>query len=120
MIKDYEIGLYMEREAKSLTNTDIFQKYVASYNYGNVLYKNEKYDEAIEAYQEALDNNIPKHKECSIRVNLALSICNTVILQEENEDSIKKAIEKYESAIDVLTQEDCASPDSTNHSRSFH
>ena len=97
----------------------IFQNgYIANYNYGNVLYQNGKYEEAIEQYKKALEQSIPEERECSVRINYALAICKTVQVDESNRDSILAAIEKYESAIDVLTEKGCAhKEDDKGHSK---
>lgn len=84
-----------------------------------MLYKNGKYDEAINQYEKALqDNNIPEERECKVRINYALAICKTVQVDESDEQSIRNAIKQYESAIDVLTEKGCAHKDDDNgHSK---
>lgn len=62
----------------------------------------------MDNYEEALKYYIPRRKECDIRVNYALSICETVELDETNQESIEEAIQKYERAIDILVEEKCA------------
>ena len=73
------------------------------------------YDEAIDNYSKALDAHVPKRKECNIRVNYALSICNTVNLDEISENSINNAIKKYENALDILEEDNCADSDGFGH-----
>lgn len=107
----YNKGIYSELELNILNVINFPQGYVCDYNYGNVLYKEGKYENAIEKYKKALEENILHNEECKIRINYALSICNTVSVDEKNADSIKKAIEKYESAIEILVEEDCAGHD---------
>ncbi len=114
LIDKYKNGEYSENEAKALTNFDFSQKYVANYNYGNILYNNGEYEKAIEQYDNALDGFIPKDKECNIRINYALSICKTVQVDEDDANSIEEAIEKYESAIDILTEKGCANRNDSN------
>ena len=114
LIEKYNNGDYSESTARSLTFLNIFQRYIAHYNYGNILYKNGKYEEANIEYENALKESIPKYQECSIRINYALSICKTVQLDESNQESIEKAIEIYESAIDVLIQDGCANKNDDN------
>ena len=99
------MGEYSEGLSKSLFFLNIQQGYIANYNYGNILYNNEKYEEAIEQYKNALNKNVPKKKECDIRVNYALAICKTVEVDENDENSINEAIKKYETAIDVLLED---------------
>ncbi len=113
LIKTYEEGKYLEGQAKLLTYVNFIQRYIANYNYGNMLYQNGKYDEAIEEYKKALEANVPE-EECSIRINYALAICKTVTVDETDQTSIKNAIEKYESAINVLTENGCANKNDNN------
>lgn len=118
LIGKYEDGEYSEGLAKALTSFNFPQKYVADYNYGNILYQNGEYENAIEEYKKALAVNVPKYKECSIRINYALAICKTVHVDESKEQSINNAIKIYESAIDVLTEDGCANKkDDNGHSQ---
>jgi len=110
----YNDGEYSESQAKLLTYVNFIEKYIAHYNYGNILYQNGEYEDAIEEYEKALEMKVPKYKECKIRINNALAICKTVKLDEKNQDSISKAIDTYQSAIDVLTEEGCANKNNSN------
>lgn len=118
LITKYNDNEYNEDYGKALTFINFLQRYVANYNYGNILYKNAKYEEAIEEYKKALNEIVPKEKECSIRINYALAICKTVQVDEEDSESIKNAINTYESAIDILTENGCANKNDDNgHSK---
>lgn len=115
LITKYNNGEYSEKLAEQLTLFNFPQSYVADYNYGNILYQNGDYESAIEQYKKSLNNKtIPEEKECSVRINYALAICKTVKLDESDEQSIKKAISIYESAIDVLTEHGCANKNDDN------
>ena len=114
LIDKYKNGEYAENEAKALTNFDFSQNYVANYNYGNILYNNGEYEKAIEQYDNALEGFVPKDKECNIRINYALSICKTVQVDENDANSIEEAIEKYQSAVDILTEKGCANKNDSN------
>ena len=111
MIKKYNNGEYSTNMAQALIYLNFPEKYIANYNYGNILYQNGEYDASIEQYKKAIENNIPEKRECKVRINYALAICKTV---ELDEDSIKSAIRIYESAIDVLTEKGCANKDDNN------
>ena len=86
--------------------------------YGNVFYNQGQYLYAVAQYEKALKSNVPKYKECKIRINEALAICKTVSVDESNMDSVKNAIKKYELAISVLTEKGCANKNDDNgHSK---
>ncbi len=114
LINNYNRGEYSESQAKSLTYLNFTQSYIANYNYGNILYKNGEYEKAIEEYKKSLDGIVPKKKECNIRINYALAICKTVHVDENDQDSIEEAIKKYESTIDILTENGCANKEDNN------
>ena len=114
IILKYNNGKYLEKQAEFLKKCIFFESYKAHYNYGNILYQNGKYDDAILEYENALKKHVPKMKKCNIRINYALSICKTINVEEQSEDSIKKAIKEYENAIDVLTEDGCANKDDNN------
>lgn len=118
LINQYNKGKYNSNQGKKLTYLNFIQGYVANYNYGNILYQNGEYENAIEEYKKALKENVPKEKECNIRINYALAICRTVQVDEKDQESIKNAIETYESAINILTEDGCANrSDSNGHSQ---
>lgn len=108
LINKYNNGEYTDDFARSLTYFNFLQRYVANYNYGNILYQKGEYESAIEEYKKALKGIVPKYKECNIRINYALAICQTVNVNEKDQDSIKSAIKEYETAIEVLTEDGCA------------
>ncbi len=114
LINKYNNGEYSESGAKALTFLDFPESYVAHYNYANIFYQNGKYEEAIEEYSKSLKGYIPKDKECNIRINYALAICKTVDLDENDEQSINNAINQYEQAINVLTENGCANKENNN------
>lgn len=111
LISKYNNGEYATNIGKTLTTLNFPQSYVANYNYGNILYQNGEYEDAIDQYKIALNVSIPEKKECKVRINYALALCKTVELDESSEESILKAIQIYESAIDVLIENGCANKD---------
>ena len=107
IINKYKEGMYLENDAKLLTNITFQKSYISNYNYGNILYQNGEYERAILEYEKALKNVISSKKECKIRINYALAICKTVQVDENNQESIKNAIKTYQEAIEVLVEKDC-------------
>lgn len=117
LIDKYNNGEYNTHQAEKLTHINFIQRYISYYNYGNILYQNGEYENAISNYKLALSSVVPKDKRCNIRINYALAMCKTVQVDEKNQDSLKSAIKTYDSAIDVLTEEGCANKsDSNGHS----
>lgn len=118
LINKYNNGIYSEGEAKALKILNFQQKYIAYYNHGNILYQCAQYEDAIKQYKKALEGNIPKYKQCDIRINYALAICKTVKIDQNDKKSIKNAIKTYESAIEILTKKGCANKkDSNGHNK---
>ena len=116
LIKKYENGEYLRTFAKSFLLINIPEGYVPRYNLGNIYYQDGNYEKAIKEYKKALSYDLPERKECSIRINYALALCKTVELDEEDQNSINKAISIYESAINVLVEDDCATKLGLGHS----
>ena len=114
LINKYNSGEYNDGQAKTLKIINVIQPYIAYYNLGNIYYQTGKYEEAINEYKNALNTYVPKYKECNIRINYVLAICKTVQVDEKDEESIKEAIKKYESAIDILTEDGCANKNDNN------
>lgn len=89
------------------------QMYIVHYNYGNTLYKQGNFDEAIKEYKKALKGNPPRNKECSIRINLALAMISKIDENDEKQDIIKD----LKDARKVLCEKGCANEnDSFGHS----
>ena len=114
LIQKYNNEDYSETNSKILKIANFIEPYIANYNYGNILYQNGEYEKAIEEYKKALNGYVPQQKECKIRINYALAICKLVNVNEKNDDSIKEAIKKYESAIEILTEKGCANKNDNN------
>lgn len=111
-------GKYNSKLENSLLIINAPAGYVPHYNKGNAAYLNEDYDTAIKEYQSALSSFSPHPEECSIRINLALSIIQKIDFDHlDNEISVNNAIELLLSARSILTEEDCANEkDTTGHS----
>jgi len=91
--------------------------YVYLYNKGNELYEDEDYELAVQSYEKALNVYPPKKKECSIRINLALSMIYQIDFDRINEEDKDNVIKTLEDAKDVLCEKGCATEDNDGHSK---
>ena len=92
------------------------EPYVPHYNQGNIYYKNNRFEDAITSYKEALELNPPKDKECSIRINLSLSMLGTMDEEYAAPENVDTSLEILKGARDVLLEEDCATENGDGHS----
>lgn len=113
-ISNYNKEIYDTYKVKTILVLNIFQPYIAHYNYGNILYKNNDFDEAIEEYKKALNFFPPKYKECDIRINLALAMLKKIDVNNANEDNKNKTLEILENAKDILCEDGCANREDDN------
>lgn len=88
-ISNYNNGIYRESEIKKFFYFNFIESYIAFYNYGNILYKNNNFDKAITEYKKALKRFPPKEKECSIRINLALAMLAKIDENDSKDNKIK-------------------------------
>jgi hypothetical protein len=125
---------YMNMEQKVLEMLP-YDAYVMNYNLGNANYKNKDYSKAQIYYEKCLEFELPKQKECSIRINLTMTKImqidfNTVDTGYEafkNDEEVDKEalIKKIDGVIDqlkadreILTEKNCAgAEDDIGHSK---
>ena len=114
-ISKYDKNTYEIKLVEKLFLLNISEPYIAHYNYGNVLYKNNEFQQAIEEYQKALSLFPTKYKECKIRINLALAMLTEV---DEKNKTNDQNIEILKDAREVLCEDGCANRDNNNgHSK---
>jgi len=91
-------------EAEKLLVFNVFESYIAHYNHGNTLFKEQEYIKAEKAFTAALKRRPPAKRICAIQVNLALSIVAQarVLDEEDAKETLKRARE-------VLYLNGCAS-----------
>ena len=95
VVEEYLAGNYTVNE-NLLLSLNIIEPYIAYYNNGNILYKNHLYDDAIQAYQDALDcPGIPQRRECSIRINLALAMIANLPDDYDARSNIASSLETF-------------------------
>ena len=121
MISEYEDKNYSVND-NILYVANFNEPYIAHYNNGNVFYQQGLYDEAIDEYNEALELYPPQMKECAIRINIAVTMRDTLGENFANVDltdvdEIDEAIEVLEDAIDVLTEDGCADDKGKGHNK---
>ncbi len=115
-INNYNNKKYNEEDLAISEFLNIEQPYIVHYNKGNILYKNGKYNEAIEEYNKSLNLYPPEKKECKIRINIALS--KIAMLEKDDEEHKKKNIETLKSARYTLCEKGCANENDNNgHSK---
>lgn len=105
-ISKYNKGDYDKNLVKSLFVLNFSERYIAYYNYGNLLYQIGYFEDAINEYNKALELKVPEDRVCDIRINLSLSMTNLVNDNMDKEEQIKL----LEEAQKVLYEDDCADP----------
>lgn len=114
IIWNYNNNIYNTTLIKLLYPFNINQAYIVYYNDGNLLYKKEKYTEAIEKYNKAITKNPPQNKICDIRINLSLAMIKEI----DNSYDYKAAYDQLEDAKNNLYNNNCAnSVDSSGYSQ---
>lgn len=110
-IEATQAGDFEAEKEERLTRLNFPEGYVPYYNLGNMYYKDEKYDEAIASYKKALNQWVPKKKECSIRVNLALAMIKKIDFESlKSSKDVDAAIMQLQAARNILTAKGCAEP----------
>lgn len=108
---DYSIS------TEPLSALNLGESYIAHYNQGNIYYKSDKFEDAIESYKKALEQNPPEDKECSIRINLALAMLGTMAEDYSAEENVEASLETLKGARDVLLEKGCAADDTDGHNK---
>ena len=116
IIKKVKENIYTG-SAETLTFANFYQSYIAYYNRGNIFYNQHNYEEAIKEYNKALKCHVPDKKECSIRINLALSIIGKIPNDYDTPDNIDATIATLKEAREVLLPDGCANDEGTGHSK---
>lgn len=112
LIKNYNAGIYNENKLSFL---GFLEPYISDYNKGNIQFKKGNYDEAIKAYQTALENHPTHDRECMIRINLALAMVTPLNPDEMTDSDVDEALKILDEAREVLCADDCATEDGNGH-----
>jgi tetratricopeptide (TPR) repeat protein len=115
-VNAYNKGEYETEAEEKLLNMNFPESYLPYYNLGNVAYKKGDYNSAIGYYNQALQNYPPEDKDCLIRINLALSLCNTIDFYNlDSQEKIDTALFILYKARDVLLENGCATNEGDGH-----
>lgn len=111
IIYNYQRNRYNETLIKTLYLLNINQPYIVYYNEGNILYKNEEYNKAINKYEKALNKHPSKKRVCDIRINLSLAKIKNIKSYDQ-----KEIYNLLEDAKTNLYENGCANKDDDNGS----
>ena len=115
-VRDYAQENYDTSQEEKLLKFNFPQSFVPYYNLGNAAYKKGDYNSAIGYYTEALENYPTEDKDCKIRINLALSMINTIDFYSlDTQDKIDAALFILYKARDVLLEKGCATDEGDGH-----
>ena len=104
VIDYYHERVYSDTLVKGLYIFNITEREVVYYNHGNLLYKEEKYEEAKEKYEKALSLVNKKNPHlCPIVNNYALTLTQLIDVETDEEkiaalEAIKEELYKYDCA----------------------
>ena len=108
-VSAYNRGEFKTEAESKLLKYNFPESYLPYYNLGNAAYKQGDYNAAVGHYTEALKQHPTEEKECDIRVNLALSLCNTIDFNNlTSQDKIDTALFILYKARDILLEKGCA------------
>ena len=110
IIYNYNNKIYNNNLIKILYLFNFNQSYIVYYNDGNLKYRNNEFENAINKYNDALKRNPPKKRICDIRINLTLATLQTI----DKNSSKNEVINKLEEAKKILLENNCASLDGTS------
>ena len=100
-----------------LKTLNVIEPYIPYYNDGNILYRQGKYEEAIEEYEKAIEAGIPELSECPVRINMALAKVATLDKNYKEPEHIDESLEILYAARDMLLEDGCATEDGDGHSK---
>lgn len=117
-IINYNNADYSESIIKPLYWFNFIEPCNVYYNNGNVLYKTNDFNGAIEKYKKALELFPGDKKECKIRINLCLAMLKKINFNDIQEDNIEKILKDLGDAKEVLLEHGCANRnDNSGHNK---
>lgn len=104
-IKNYKKEIYELSDGDIMSFTS---PSVAPFNRGDIFYKKGMLPEAEEEFKNALKKSHSEEKDCSIRINLALSIAMDIDKDKVTIDNLDETIARLEEAKGYLLENGCA------------
>ena len=115
-VRAYDTAQYKTKNEEKLLYLNFPESYLPYYNLGNVCYEKKEYDKAVGYYQKALKLYPQPDRECSIRINLALALCNTIDFYDlDSQEKIDTALFILYKARDVLLENGWAVEEGENY-----
>ena len=115
-VRAYDTAQYKTKSEEKLLYLNFPESYLPYYNLGNVCYEKKEYDKAVGYYQKALKLYPQPDRECSIRINLALALCNTIDFYDlDSQEKIDTALFILYKARDVLLENGWAVEEGENY-----
>jgi hypothetical protein len=115
-VKAYEYGEYLTEKEEGLLTLNTPESYLPYYNLGNVAYEQQDYNSAIGYFTKALSLLPFGQKECSVRINLALSMVYSIDYTDlSTQDKVDTALIVLYKARDTLLENDWATADGQGH-----
>ncbi len=115
-VKAYEAEDYDITREEKLLFLNFPQSFIPYYNLGNAAYKEGDYNLAVNRYTNALAQHPTGEMDCQIRINLALSLCNTIDFYNlTTQEKIDTALFVLYKARDVLLENGCATDEGDGH-----
>ncbi|MBR4671451.1 MAG: tetratricopeptide repeat protein [Butyrivibrio sp.] len=104
-VKAYKDDVYKTESEQKLMYLNFPESFIPYYNLGNVSYERKEYEAAVGYYKKALSLYPDAKRECSIRINLALALCNTIDFYDlDSQEKIDTAIFILNMARDTLLE----------------
>lgn len=104
-VKAYNDGDYLTDKEESLLVMNAPESYLPYYNLGNVAFEKRDYNSAIGYYTKALSLLPTGHKECQVRINLALAMCYSIDFEHlQSQEKVDSALVILYKAKEILLQ----------------
>jgi tetratricopeptide (TPR) repeat protein len=112
----YAKGDYQVEKEECLFTVNVPESYLPYYNLGNVAFEKKDYNSAIGYYTRALELYPLGHKECDIRINLALAMCYSIDFENlSTQESFDTAQLILYKAKDILLANNWATESGADH-----